>query len=95
MIYFHESKRDIKCYNIAEAIDDRVDIDMRKSPYLKAYKEQTICEVCVYDFEIKEICINTLCIFMELGAKLIMMTSLRHLKIKFSKNKTIYVQRSK
>ena len=95
MIYFHETKRDINYCNIIEAIDDRVDADMQKSPYLKAYKEQTICEVCVYDFEIKEICINTLCIFMELGAKLIMMTSLRHLKIKFSKSKTIYVQRSK
>ena len=59
MIYFHETKRDIKYYDITEAIDDRVDIDMRKSPYLKAYKEQTICEVCVYDFEIKEICRNT------------------------------------
>ena len=95
MIYFHETKRDINYCNIIEVIDDRVDVDMQKSPYLKAYKEQTICEVCVYDFEIKEICINTLCIFMELGAKLIMMTSLRHLKIKFSKSKTIYVQRSK
>ena len=30
------------------------DIDMQESPYLKAYKEKTICEVCVYDFEIKE-----------------------------------------
>ena len=27
----------IKYYNIIEAIDDRVDIDMQKSPYLKAY----------------------------------------------------------
>ena len=59
MIYFHETKGDIKCYNMIEAIDDRVDIAMQKSPYLKAYKEQTICEVCVYDFEIKEICRNT------------------------------------
>ena len=32
---------------------------MQKQPYLKAYKEQTNCEVCVYDFEIKEICRNT------------------------------------
>ena len=29
---------------------------------MKAYKEQTICEVCVYDFEIKEIYRNTWCI---------------------------------
>ena len=68
---------------------------MQKQPYLKAYKEQTNCEVCVYDFEIKEICRNTWCIFMELGAKLIMKTLLRHLKIKLSKSKTVYVQRSK
>ena len=56
---FHETKRDIKYYNIIDAIDDRADIAMQKQPYLKAYKEQTICEVCVYDFEIKEICRNT------------------------------------
>ena len=61
------------------------DIDMQKSPYLKAYKEQTICEVCVYDFEIKEICRNTWCIFMELRAKLIMMILLRQLQMKLSK----------
>ena len=74
MIYFHETKRDISYCNIIEAIDDRVDINMQKSPYSKAYKEQTICDVCVYAFEIKEICRNTLRIFMELRAKLIMMT---------------------
>ena len=38
MIYFHETKRDIKYHNIIEAIDDRVDIAMQKSPYLYAYK---------------------------------------------------------
>ena len=31
MIYFHETKGDIKYYyNMIEAIDDRVDIDMQK-----------------------------------------------------------------
>ena len=59
MICFHETKGNIKYYNIIEAIDDRVGIDIQKSAYLKAYKEQTICEVCVYDFEIKEIYRNT------------------------------------
>ena len=91
MIYFHETKGDIKYYNMIQAIDDRVDIDMQKSSYLKAYKEQTICEVCVYDFEIEGIYRNTWCIFMELRAKLIMMTLLRHLKIKLSNCKIIYV----
>ena len=85
MIYFHETKEDIKYHNMIEAIDDRVGIDMQKSAYLKAYKEQTICEVCVYDFEIKEICRNTWCIFMELRAKLIMMILLRQLQMKLSK----------
>ena len=85
MIYFHETKGDIKYHNMIEAIDDRVGIDMQKSAYLKAYKEQTICEVCVYDFEIKEICRNTWCIFMELRAKLIMMILLRQLQMKLSK----------
>ena len=65
--------------------EETLDIDMQKSPYLKAYKEQTICEVCVYDFEIKEICRNTWCIFMELRAKLIMMILLRQLQMKLSK----------
>ena len=50
-----------------EVIDDRVGIDIQKSAYLKAYKEQTICEVCVYDFEIKEIYRNTWCISWNLG----------------------------
>ena len=68
MIYFHETKGDIKYYNMIQAINDRVDIDMQKSSYLKAYKEQTICEVCVYDFKIQEIYRNTWCIFMELRA---------------------------
>ena len=77
-----------------EAIDNRVGIDKQKSAYLKAYKEQTICEVCVYDFEIKEIYRNTWCIFMELRAKLVMMTLLRHLKIKLTKSETIYVLKS-
>ena len=62
MIYFHGTKGDINYYDMIEAIDDRVGIDMQKSAYLKAYKEQTICEVCVYDFEIKEIYRNTWCI---------------------------------
>ena len=61
MIYFHETKGDIKYHNMIEVIDDRVGIDMQKSAYLKAYKEQTICEVCVDDFEIKEIYRNTWC----------------------------------
>ena len=39
--------------------EETLDIDMQKSPCLKAYKEQTTCDVCVYDFEIKEICRNT------------------------------------
>ena len=67
MIRFHETKGNIKYYNIIEAIDDRVGIDIQKSAYLKAYKEQTICEVCVYDFEIKEIYRNTWCISWNLG----------------------------
>ena len=54
MIYFHETKGDIKYYNMIEAIDDRARIDMQKSAYLKAYKEQTICEVCVYDLRLKK-----------------------------------------
>ena len=58
MIYFHETKGDIKYHNMIEAIDDRVGIDMQKSAYLKA---ESICEVCVYDFEIKEIYRNTWC----------------------------------
>ena len=27
---------------------------MQKQPYLKAYKEQTNCEVCVYDLKLKK-----------------------------------------
>ena len=57
MTYFMKLRD--KYYNIIDAIDDRADIAMQKQPYLKAYKEQTNCEVCVYDFEIKEICRNT------------------------------------
>ena len=67
MICFHETKGNIKYHNMIEAIDDRVGIDIQKSAYLKAYKEQTICEVCVYDFEIKEIYRNTWCISWNLG----------------------------
>ena len=36
------TKGDIKCYNIFEAIDDRVDIDMQKSPCLKAYTKNRL-----------------------------------------------------
>ena len=36
------TKGDIKYYNIIEAIDDRVDIDMQKSPYLKAYTKNRL-----------------------------------------------------
>ena len=67
MICFHETKGNIKYHNMIEAIDDRVGIDIQKSAYLKAYKEQTICEVCVCDFEIKEIYRNTWCISWNLG----------------------------
>ena len=67
MICFHETKGKIKQYYMIEAIDNRVGIDKQKSAYLKAYKEQTICEVCVYDFEIKEIYRNTWCISWNLG----------------------------
>ena len=58
MTYFMKL-REILNIIIIDAIDDRADIAMQKQPYLKAYKEQTNCEVCVYDFEIKEICRNT------------------------------------
>ena len=95
MTYFMKLREILIIIIIIDVIDHRADIAMQKQPYLKAYKEQTICEVCVYDFEIKEICRNTQCIFMELGSKLTMMTLLRHLKIKLSKSKTIYVQRRK
>ena len=37
MICFHETKGNIKYYNMIEAIDDIVDIDIQNSAYLKAY----------------------------------------------------------